>query len=295
MRLSQILRFTLLLAAVLIVSLLLSPILPNATPRSGVTVPPVTSTPPTALPAGLAPIVGATLAADDSSDSPYPALDDATILTATNPAQRLTSSFTLDGIRLKAVGSASLWGMHLAAIGLGKSLRTVPSVVPQMQAGRVEYRHGTVTEWYLNSPLGVEQGFTLAKPVRLLDTRVGATAFVAPGATLTAGQTLTLPGAFTFNGATVPGSVKALVGNAPVANDGNGTPAGFATLSSDGVLLPLASNLNFVPKQAAPNAITVGIGSDGKDALYSSSGGDFVIDITGYFSDAPAPNAARKP
>ncbi len=112
----------------------------------------------------------------------------------------------------------------------------------------------------------------------------GATAFVHPNATLTAGQTLNLPGSFTFAGITVPAGAKALVGNATVANDANATPAGFATLYPDGVPLPLASNLNFVPKQVAPNAMVVGIGGDGTYNLFTSTGGDFVIDITGYFS-----------
>ena len=100
--------------------------------------------------------------------------------------------------------------------------------------------------------------------MRELDTRVGAIRLVLPDATLTAGQTLTLPGSFTFGGITVPAGAKALVGNATVANDGNGTPAGFATFYPDGVALPLASNLNFVAKQVAPNAVVVGIGGDGK-------------------------------
>ncbi len=124
----------------------------------------------------------------------------------------------------------------------------------------------------------------LSAPVRELDTRAGTAAFVTPNATLTAGQTLTLPGSFSFSGITVPVSAKALVGNATVANNANTTPAGFATLYPDGVALPLASNLNFVPGQVAPNALVVGVGGDGKYTLYTSSGGDFVVDITGYFS-----------
>ncbi len=129
---------------------------------------------------------------------------------------------------------------------------------------------------------------TLSQPVRLLDTRAGNTAFVHPGATLTAGQTLNLPGRFTYQGVTVPASAQAIFGNATVANDGNATPAGFATIFPGGTTLPLASNLNFVPKQVAPNAFTVGLGGDGSFNLFSNTGGDFVIDVTGYFDNVAA-------
>jgi hypothetical protein len=40
----------------------------------------------------------------------------------------------------------------------------VKAVAPQAEANRVEYRRGGLTEWYLNGPLGLEQGFTLARP-----------------------------------------------------------------------------------------------------------------------------------
>ncbi len=140
-----------------------------------------------------------------------------------------------------------------------------------------------VTGYY--APPGTDGLFfhTLPTPIRLLDTRKGATAFKATGATLTAGQTLNLPGRFTYQGSTIPTSATAITGNATVANDTNTTPAGFATLFPGGVTLPLASNLNFVPGQVAPNAFTVGLGGDGSFNLYSSTGGDFVIDVTGYF------------
>ncbi len=80
----------------------------------------------------------------------------------------------------------------------------------------------------------------------------------------------------------------AIVGNATVANGSNGTPAGFATIFPSGVPLPLTSNLNFVPGTVRPNDFTVAFGSDGKFNLYSSSGGDFVIDISGYYAPVGA-------
>ncbi len=137
--------------------------------------------------------------------------------------------------------------------------------------------------------------YPLAQPARELDTRPGQSAATHPGAPLTAGQTLNLPGSFTFEGVTVPGSAKALVGNATV-DDGINAPAGFATLFPGGTTLPLASNLNYAPGTVAPNAFIVGVGADGTYNLYSLSGGHFVIDISGYFAaTGVVPGAANAP
>ena len=119
----------------------------------------------------------------------------------------------------------------------------------------------------------------------------GQSASVHPGAALAAGQTLNLPGSFTFGGMTVPAEAKALVGNATVDNSGN-APPGFATLYPGGTTLPLASNLNYVPGTVAPNAFVVGVGADGTYNLYSSSGGNFIVDISGYFAAGAGTSAA---
>ncbi len=125
--------------------------------------------------------------------------------------------------------------------------------------------------------------YPTTQPTRELDTRSGQSAFKTPGAPLSAGQTLNLPGAFTFGGVTVPASAKALVGNATVDNGVN-APDGFATLYPSGASLPLASNLNFTKGLVAPNAFVVGVGGDGTYNLFSNTGGNFVIDISGYFA-----------
>ena len=134
----------------------------------------------------------------------------------------------------------------------------------------------------------------LPQPVRLLDTRPGASAHVHPDAALTAGQTLNLPGQFTLNGATVPASAKALAGNATVDNRVN-APPGFATLFPGGTSLPPTSNLNFAAGTIAPNAFTVGLGDDGRFNLYSNTGGDFVLDVTGYYDDVPTGGLLFRP
>ncbi len=124
-----------------------------------------------------------------------------------------------------------------------------------------------ITGYYAPPAAGGLFFHPLSQPVRLLDTRPGQTASVHPNAAFTPGQTLNLPGRFTFSGVTVPTSAKALAGNATVDNTGN-APAGFATLYPGGATLPLASNLNFAPGTVAPNAFTVALGADGSFNLY---------------------------
>ena len=125
--------------------------------------------------------------------------------------------------------------------------------------------------------------YPLAQPVRELDTRPAHTAFVAPGTPLGPDGTLALPGSFAVGAIGVPSTATSLVGNATVDNT-IGAPAGFATLYPSGSALPLASNLNYAPGQVTPNAFVVGVGTGGTYALYSQSGGDFIIDISGYFA-----------
>ncbi len=90
-------------------------------------------------------------------------------LAANNAAQGFVSSFTREGVTLRSPKRA--WELKLSADALGcageeaGALATAP---PQADGNRVEYRRATpdgveVTEWYVNGPLGVEQGFELER------------------------------------------------------------------------------------------------------------------------------------
>jgi CSLREA domain-containing protein len=144
-----------------------------------------------------------------------------------------------------------------------------------------------ITGYYAPPAPGGLYFHPLSRPVRLLDTRPGAPALVQLNAALTAGQTLNLSGLFTSGGVTVPASAKALAGNATVDNTVN-APAGFATLFPGGTALPPTSNLNYAGGTVAPNAFTVGLGGDGSFNLYSNSGGNFILDVTGYYDSVPS-------
>jgi hypothetical protein len=81
---------------------------------------------------------------------------------AENPRHGLVAHFTASGVQV-GVGTAT-WGLALRGYGYGDELQAVSAVTPRAMANRVEYQRGAVTEWYLNGPLGLEQGFTIARP-----------------------------------------------------------------------------------------------------------------------------------
>ncbi len=78
---------------------------------------------------------------------------------ATNPKQALTVDFTSAGIQVQS-GSGHL-GLALRGYGRGSTLKRVQEVAPIASNNRVEYRRGGLTEWYVNGPAGLEQGFTI--------------------------------------------------------------------------------------------------------------------------------------
>ena len=81
---------------------------------------------------------------------------------APNPKHRLVADFASSGVKV-SVGTAT-WSLALRAYGYGDEPQAVSAVAPQAMANRVEYQRGALTEWYLNGPIGLEQGFTLARP-----------------------------------------------------------------------------------------------------------------------------------
>ncbi|PYM71174.1 MAG: hypothetical protein DME03_19960, partial [Candidatus Rokuibacteriota bacterium] len=81
---------------------------------------------------------------------------------AENPKHSLVADFASSGVKV-IVGTAT-WSLALRGYGYGDELQAVSAVAPQAMANRVEYQRGALTEWYLNGPIGLEQGFTLARP-----------------------------------------------------------------------------------------------------------------------------------
>jgi hypothetical protein len=80
---------------------------------------------------------------------------------ALNAGQRLRESFTSAGASVSA--AATRVGLSLRSVGFGSSLVTVGKVSPYVLGDRVSYRHPGVSEWFVNGPLGLEQGFTVSR------------------------------------------------------------------------------------------------------------------------------------
>jgi hypothetical protein len=82
-----------------------------------------------------------------------------------NPAQGFTASLGSDGVAIRPVDPAATWRLELALRGYGCEGAAAPvgAGAPAAAGARVEVRRGAgLTEWYLNGPGGLEQGFTLA-------------------------------------------------------------------------------------------------------------------------------------
>jgi hypothetical protein len=83
-------------------------------------------------------------------------------LHAASPAQRLQIDFGPAGASLRSASTRLQIGLR--GVGYGDALSAVAPVAPRALANRAVYAHPGVTEWYANGPLGLEQGFTLARP-----------------------------------------------------------------------------------------------------------------------------------
>ncbi|MFO0579253.1 MAG: FG-GAP repeat protein [Polyangia bacterium] len=83
-----------------------------------------------------------------------------------NPAMELVAQARPGGVQLqpdREGGERERIGMALRSQGCAESPQLVSPAAPTARGNRVEYSRGAVTEWYLNGPLGLEQGFTIAR------------------------------------------------------------------------------------------------------------------------------------
>jgi len=111
------------------------------------------------LPAGAQASISGALGKDNPAYHFTPVVDGWRIR---HLSQGLEGTLNSKGLRLRA-GEADL-SLKLLAYGRGKALKPLAPTVPQADANRLEYQRGPVTEWYLNGPIGLEQGFTVYAP-----------------------------------------------------------------------------------------------------------------------------------
>ncbi|HEV2379097.1 MAG TPA: FG-GAP repeat protein [Terriglobia bacterium] len=116
---------------------------------------PVTATAISSLPveaqAGISAAVGRDL-------SDYQVRQNGPRFEASSLKRKLTAGFTATGVEVRSGGT--LWKLALQRYGYSEALRPVTDAAPHASANRIEYRRGALTEWYVNGPAGIEQGFT---------------------------------------------------------------------------------------------------------------------------------------
>ncbi len=97
-----------------------------------------------------------------ADERPYWSVRAGADLVARNGAQHLAMRFATSGVTV-TTPAGRVW---VALRGVSAAGRTVSvrSASPAGHANRVSYRRGAITEWYVNGPSGLEQGFTIARP-----------------------------------------------------------------------------------------------------------------------------------
>ncbi|MDC3960907.1 FG-GAP repeat protein [Polyangium jinanense] len=98
-----------------------------------------------------------------AAPEPYVAVDlGLGLIRAENDAQRFSATLGPSGILV----SSREWSlaMRAAALGCEGALSPLPAAEPEAAGNRVRYRRERIEEWYLNGPLGLEQGFVLDEP-----------------------------------------------------------------------------------------------------------------------------------
>ncbi len=123
------------------------------------------------LPTAAQSAISATIGRDESDYQVRPASNGG--FEMVNSKRRLNVEFAQSGVAVH-VGDpkGAGWDLALEGYGRGKSMNFLSSAAPQANANRVEYHRGDLTEWYVNGPVGLEQGFTLVRPPRLAEGHI---------------------------------------------------------------------------------------------------------------------------
>jgi DNA-binding beta-propeller fold protein YncE len=78
-----------------------------------------------------------------------------------SPTQHFNMRFDRSGVSLSSLKAHV--GLSLSAVGYAGSLSALPPVTPHAKGNLITYAHPGLSEWYANGPLGLEQGFTIAR------------------------------------------------------------------------------------------------------------------------------------
>lgn len=111
------------------------------------------------LPNSLLPAVAKSFGRDDPS---YHINSVDNTHSATTPRQGLETEFGAEGVFFKTDDDSLK--LELSKLGRADQLSSVDQISQVVaEDNRLQYKRGNVTEWYVNSPLGMEQGFTISQ------------------------------------------------------------------------------------------------------------------------------------
>jgi hypothetical protein len=109
----------------------------------------------------------------------------ATDLRAANPAQGLGFRFGTGGVNIAA--SRSKVGLSARTLSFGSAVTRLAPVRPRARGDRVVYARPGLTEWYLNGPRGLEQGFTVSRAAKGATLRISMAMSARASASVTGG------------------------------------------------------------------------------------------------------------
>lgn len=158
------LTYRTLIRCLTLLALLLAPFPQANVPMSPVIQPEAQPSNTIALPLEAQTSISTVIGRDDTAYHLTPsAADEATAAyQATNSAQNLQAQFTSEAVLLQS--NDQQWDMHLRAWGRGQNLAVLKGAVLQAVDNRIEYQYAELSEWYVNGPYGLQQGFTLRQP-----------------------------------------------------------------------------------------------------------------------------------
>ncbi len=113
------------------------------------------------IPAGAQSVVSATLG---KADEAYRAKSSGKGYATENPANHLAAQYAAAGVKIRWRNASMDLQFQGWGYGKAKVKEDPAAVAPVVDGNRVEFRRGALTEWYVNGPLGIEQGFTISQP-----------------------------------------------------------------------------------------------------------------------------------
>jgi|GEM_PF-1409875 len=69
----------------------------------------------------------------------------------------------VDAGGLRVTSGADVWSLTVMGVGYGDDVKALGSAQETVSGNRVDYDYGGVSQWFVNGPLGLQQGFTLTQ------------------------------------------------------------------------------------------------------------------------------------